>query len=184
MLRGGYGGTAVNDILADAGIAKGSFYHHFESKEAFAIALARRFFERHEQILGELIADEETPADDRLRSYFGGLLERATNADARERGCLLALFALEVSRSSEPIAEAVSAEFELWEELLAELVEQGQQRGEIRDEATPRAIAGTLISGWEGALMRARLANDVEPLRSFLAVVLDGLVMRPSEANR
>lgn len=38
----GYDGTSVADIIADVGISKGAFYHHFASKEDLLEALACR----------------------------------------------------------------------------------------------------------------------------------------------
>ncbi len=39
----GYAATTVDDICARAALTKGSFFHHFDSKEALAIAAARHF---------------------------------------------------------------------------------------------------------------------------------------------
>lgn len=39
----GYAGTSVDDICAAAGVTKGSFFHHFESKEALALAAVTHF---------------------------------------------------------------------------------------------------------------------------------------------
>ena len=38
----GYEATTVNDVIARAGLSKGAFYHHFESKEALLDALTER----------------------------------------------------------------------------------------------------------------------------------------------
>ena len=35
--------TGINDVLKHAGVAKGSFYHYFDSKESFGLAAARRY---------------------------------------------------------------------------------------------------------------------------------------------
>ncbi|GIZ11448.1 hypothetical protein NCCP436_08640 [Pseudomonas sp. NCCP-436] len=37
MIRHGYHGTGVQEIVRAAGIPKGSFYHYFASKEDFAL---------------------------------------------------------------------------------------------------------------------------------------------------
>lgn len=42
----GYGATRVEDICAAAGITKGSFFYHFESKEDLALAAAAYFDEK------------------------------------------------------------------------------------------------------------------------------------------
>jgi len=39
----GYSAARVEDICAEAGLTKGAFFHHFESKEACAIAAAAHF---------------------------------------------------------------------------------------------------------------------------------------------
>jgi len=41
----GYTATTVDDICAAAGVTKGSFFHHFHSKEELGIAAAKRFGE-------------------------------------------------------------------------------------------------------------------------------------------
>ncbi|ARB31325.1 TetR/AcrR family transcriptional regulator [Pseudomonas tolaasii] len=41
----GFNGCAVQDITRAAGVPKGSFYNHFESKEALALFVLERFWE-------------------------------------------------------------------------------------------------------------------------------------------
>ena len=39
----GYEATTIDDVCASAGLTKGSFFHHFKSKEELAVAAARHF---------------------------------------------------------------------------------------------------------------------------------------------
>ena len=44
----GYTATRVEDVCAEAGLTKGSFFHHFKSKEDLALAAAHRLPSRQE----------------------------------------------------------------------------------------------------------------------------------------
>src|ERR1700722_12809226 len=58
MRRHGYGATGLQEILAAAAVPKGSFYHHFGSKEEFAAAVLERYIalaaEHGRQVLGNM----------------------------------------------------------------------------------------------------------------------------------
>ena len=58
--RHGLVGLSVNLVVAEAGVAKGTFYVHFDSREAFVDALHARFHSRVEEAVGT--ATEGLPA--------------------------------------------------------------------------------------------------------------------------
>lgn len=64
----GYDAMAMDDIAAEVGIAKGSLYKHFESKEALAAAVMVRLLTQTEAALGEV--SEHTPAIDQLKGLL------------------------------------------------------------------------------------------------------------------
>ena len=47
MLSKGYNNTGIQEIVKLVGVPKGSFYHYFESKEAFALAVIEKFDQAH-----------------------------------------------------------------------------------------------------------------------------------------
>src|SRR4029077_12327145 len=57
--RHGLSGLSVNRVVAEAGVAKGTFYVHFDDREAFVDALHRRFHSRVEEAV--LAATEDLP---------------------------------------------------------------------------------------------------------------------------
>ena len=177
MLRAGYAGTGLVELLGTAGVPKGSFYHHFASKEEFGLELVRRYYDWHDQLLAALIAQGERSPLERLRSYFEALLRRAVDASPPARGCLLGMFALEMSGSSEPLRETVSDAFSRWQARIAELLRQAQIAGELDPELDPRPLAAILLEGWEGALMRSRVSRDLEGLRDFVEVCFSRLLV-------
>jgi TetR/AcrR family transcriptional regulator, cholesterol catabolism regulator len=59
----GFHGTTVDDIVERAGVAKGTVYYHFKSKEALFDALLNEHFARLSDALRSAADDARTPAD-------------------------------------------------------------------------------------------------------------------------
>lgn len=67
----GYEKTAVRDIIDEVGIAKGTFYHHFNSKAELLDALIIRLLDQSMLLLEPILADENLTALEKLHSFFG-----------------------------------------------------------------------------------------------------------------
>ena len=62
----GFDGTSTNDILEMVGIARGTLYHHFKSKEEIMDALIERYSDRLLGAAQEVAADKTIPLVDRI----------------------------------------------------------------------------------------------------------------------
>lgn len=63
MAERGMDAVAINEITEAADVGFGSFYNHFESKEAIYAALVDAVFEEFGDALAELVKDVEDPAE-------------------------------------------------------------------------------------------------------------------------
>lgn len=62
----GYVHTTINDILKTIGIAKGTFYYHFESKEAVMDAIVERFIEEGVKVAEQIAANPDLNAQEKI----------------------------------------------------------------------------------------------------------------------
>src|SRR5271155_2844904 len=69
MMEKGYTNTGIQEVLTSLGVPKGSFYHYFDSKENYAIAIIQHFDEEYSADLQRTLTNtKETPLQ-RLRTY-------------------------------------------------------------------------------------------------------------------
>src|SRR5438046_10635014 len=94
LIEKGFNGCGVQDITDAAGVPKGSFYNHFESKEALGAEIVERYGKGNTR--RALLFDTSVPPLERLQRHFESLNARLIDADFR-RGCLLGNFSAEVA---------------------------------------------------------------------------------------
>jgi TetR/AcrR family transcriptional repressor of nem operon len=112
--QGGLLHMTVDDIVARAGVAKGTFYIHFHDRTAFLVALHRRF---HEQVLHSVLAAVAViaPGGERLQqgaiAYLDQCLQqRAVKALLLEARSEPAIGSEVLARNAE-FAQLASADF-------------------------------------------------------------------------
>jgi TetR/AcrR family transcriptional repressor of nem operon len=65
-----YNAVGLNEILAAAGVPKGSFYHFFKSKEDFGVAVVEYFAAKAAEHLRSILRDASRTPLARLRYWF------------------------------------------------------------------------------------------------------------------
>ena len=180
MRRHGYGATGLQEILQAATVPKGSFYHHFGSKEEFAQAVVDRYFtvaaEHAAHVLGNT---RQTPLK-RLRRYFEELIKMAGQS-APIQGCLLANFSLEIASSSALLQRSLSSSFTHWQAAVEAVLREAVEKGELASSARTQSLAGFILNSWEGALLRSQADRSDAPLKDFVRYIFEELL--PSQAS-
>ncbi len=81
----GFAATGIKQIIEKAGIAKGTFYSHFESKEELGIAWLQKYYDLWQTILDDLNTSDKSPRQ-KILSLFDTLTEWMNTHDYR--GCV------------------------------------------------------------------------------------------------
>jgi AcrR family transcriptional regulator len=67
FLSKGYNATTVNDILTEAGIAKGTFYHYFKSKDEIFDAIITKILDENAAIVEQIASHSGMTAIEKLK---------------------------------------------------------------------------------------------------------------------
>ena len=165
----GFGATGINAVLTTAGVPKGSFYHYFSSKNDFGLAVIDTFAQEYDTKLDRILNDHTRSAVDRLRAYFDTGLETMTSCEFT-RGCLIGNLGQELAGQNETFRRRLDTVFQGWEKRFERCVEEARQAGDIDASIDPADVASFLLSGWEGAILRAKVLKSTEPMERFVRV--------------
>ena len=163
----GYTATGVKEILQLAGVPKGSFYHHFPSKEEFASELLQRYADAEVERIERVLDDATIAPLKRLRTYFDELVT-INGFGAEVSGCLLGSMSLEVAGQSEALQAQLRSLFGIWQEAIARVVREAIQRNDLSRSLKADETAEFLLNGYEGALVRMKADQSNRPIENFL----------------
>ena len=173
FLRGGFGGTSVQDITDEAGVPKGSFYNHFASKEALGAEIIDLYAEGSG--LRDVLTDASLSPLERLRRYYTRLTTMYRELEFT-RGCLLGNFSAEISDTMPLMRDRLLALFRRWTGEQAQVISEAQALGEVSNETPAEELAAFLLDAYEGAVLRSRVEKSDAPLTRFQAVVFERLL--------
>ncbi len=129
----GYEDTTVEDIIAESGTSKGSFYHYFEGKDALLGSLSYIFDEEYEKLKDKLT--EDMSCFDKLlylnRELFL-VIEDRIDIDLLTR-----LYSTQLVTKGE---KHLLDNKRLYYKLLRKIVTEGQKNGELTDKMTVNEI--------------------------------------------
>lgn len=162
--RNGFSASGVAEITAAAGVPKGSFYNHFESKEAFACAALDSYWEQGGVAFAPLSGSR--PAPERVREHFKAV-DRLVSAESYAAGCMLGNFAIEAGPLSDTLRKHSASLLARWTSELAACLEEGQKAGTISAAVPAETLARFLIAAWQGAVQRAKVERNGRATAAF-----------------
>jgi TetR/AcrR family fatty acid metabolism transcriptional regulator len=136
----GFFAARVSEIAKEAGVADGTIYLYFKSKDEVLISLFESRMERFNQLLADAIPTSASPTEKLLT------LIRTYLTLVREQPMVAEVLTIELRQSSKFMKEASNPKFGDLLRTIAGLVAEGQAAGELGD-GIPAPIAARMIFG-------------------------------------
>ena len=159
--RAGVAEAQIEDIVRAAGVARGTFYLHFPTKDHVLMELLRR---KQEAVAVQLLATKTTSVRPFLRRCVDLLVADAGQEDAalyHEMLAVVARRAPEMRNIISPLVEAVIT-----------FLHGAQERGDVRTDLTPFDLGAVFLPGVYG-LLQMRFDEPAEDLTRALYRVVD-----------
>ncbi|OBH47149.1 TetR/AcrR family transcriptional regulator [Mycobacterium mantenii] len=138
FLRRGYENVSLNDLIADAGVSKGAFYHWFPSKDALIAALAERSARAGFTLIEDAVAARSGNALARLNALLQAGFDVKMAMGVPEQ--LAAMAALLRPDNAHLYGRIVAVDEALSLPLLTRLISEGVAEG-VFDTFDPEGVA-------------------------------------------
>ncbi|MBB5037051.1 TetR/AcrR family transcriptional regulator [Prosthecobacter dejongeii] len=182
MLRQGYAATTVDQICAEAGLTKGSFFHYFANKEAIARAALDAFAQMGTDLYTPAWSE---PGVDPLEQLHR-LLDIMVSFNQRPDElcvCMVGMMSQELSQVNAEMRTACDGHLQDWEARVTHMLTEAKKIHRVRRAFEPAQVAHFLNSLWQGSMLVGKtrqspelVIQNIELARDFV----DSLFESPS----
>lgn len=170
--RKGYEASSVDDICIEAGVSKGAFYHHFQTKQALFLALLSSWLQGIDGSLAYVRKQSVPKTLLAMTDLLPGIL-----LTARDQLPMFLEFWLQASRD-EKVWKASIEPYQHFREFFADLIAEGTAEGSFR-KVDSEVAAQTILSMAVGILLQALLEPDRadwgRTTRQGMQIIMKGL---------
>ncbi|MUG92369.1 TetR family transcriptional regulator [Scytonema sp. UIC 10036] len=169
----GYCATSLEDLEAKMGLKRQSIYYAFGDKRTLFLRALKLYREQGLAFVREQLNRFDSPKqaiDETVR-----LLARGTLIDGKRCGCFIAKSALELADCDSDVAAEVKYMSNRLEEYFIEVIEQGQQCGEVSKLHSSSSLAKFIVNSINGLRILEKTQPSNEEIEHLISVVLSVL---------
>jgi len=168
-IMGGKGFSAVglNEVLAAAGVPKGSFYHYFGSKDAFGEALLEAYFDAYLDDMERIFRQPGKNKAGQMEDYFAAWQDNQSFEDCQGK-CLAVKLGAEVADLSDSMRAALDRGTAAIIAGMADAIKAGQADGVFPNQENAAQLAQSLYQLWLGASVMVKIVRTPQPFDTAL----------------
>ena len=154
----GFHQTTMDDICAESEMSKGALYRYFSSKEDIVAAMYERSINQETPMMNEALEQNGPVAT--LVNLTEGIYGQLADPSARD-GYRLAVQLWAEAMTNPRIYDLQMQEFELWTPVIAEVIREGQRRGEINEDLDPELVPRVIGGMFMGIVLQKSWDSEV-----------------------
>lgn len=175
----GYTATTVDDLCDTAGVTKGAFFHHFDSKKDLAVAAAHYWSTTTSEIFAAADYHDATSPADRILGYIA-FRSGLVSGSPEEFTCLVGTMTQEVFSTRPAIRDACAASIFGHAATVEADIEMALTDAAKADGLTAASVARHVQAVIQGSFILAKAADDpglvgesLDHLARYLTMILD-----------
>lgn len=175
----GYNATRIEDICAEAGLTKGSFFHHFKSKDELALAAMAHYDSLSEALFASAPYHDAADPLSRLISYVE-FRKAILRGDLPDFTCFAGTIVQEAYRTHPDLAAAGERSIVGHAKVLEADVRAAMREHGIRRTWTAKSLTLYMQAVIQGSLILAKAtgsakvaAESLDHLRRYLELLFD-----------
>lgn len=176
MFDNGYNATGIKEITDKVNIPKGSFYNHFENKEAFGLEVLQRYCDNGVRMHKRRLENKELPALERLENMYDNIIKNYANNLQFKKGCIMSNFSTELGDTNEKFRAVLDAQFNEIETIIYTTLKEAQEEGSLSESTDCEATASFILNSWHGALVRMKATANKKPLLDFKEMIFGNVL--------
>lgn len=177
ILKQGFPATTVDQICTEAGVTKGSFFHHFATKDAIGLAAAEGWMEYVASVYAGAVSDGTADPLDQLHKFFD-ILDGFTRDPGRLCACVVGMLSQEMALVHPQFQAAAARHFTSWTQNLNRLLVAAKEKHPPVVDFDPERVAWFVNSLWQGSIVVAKATQSASMFRTNLRMArewIDGL---------
>jgi len=176
----GYSATRIEDVCAQAGLTKGSFFHHFKSKEDLALEAVAHWNAHTSQFFATASYHDAPDPLDRLIAYVE-FRKAILTGDLPDFTCFVGTIIQEAYRTHPEVSAACERNIDGHSKTLEADIHEAMREHRVRGTWTPESLALHIQAVIQGGFILAKAKGDaaiaaenLDHLRRYLELLFGG----------
>lgn len=168
MFEHGVAGTSIEEVRQEAKVSSSQLYHYFKEKRDLVLAVieyqTESVLSAQEPLLSHLDSMEA------LQAWRDAIVQLQVEREC-QGGCPIGSMASELADADSLARAELASGFLQWEEAIRQGLRSMYERGELRADADPDALALALLTTLQGGLLLTQLRRETSPLEIGLDAI-------------